>query len=397
MSAALRALLHRGARAASSRRLRHDRVVDPGRCPRPRASGSPASSNKPGPLPELSPSATATLNWQVNVGKAAPGLRAGDHPVRRSTPPPATARWCASIRPPDASSGASAPGASISAGPGADESLVRRRHRQGRGAGVRHRRQAGVDRQGVERGDRAAASSPTASAIVFSGDGRIFGLAAADGKTKWVNQRVESAADVRNDAGGVAARGGAVRRHAPAGACSRSTSRRATIGWDGDRRHPEGRDRARAHRRRHEPAAASTRRRCARSRTRAASPASTSRAARCCGRATCRASTGLAGDEPLPLRRPTTSGARARARQDDRRVGVEAGHARAAPHRRPAAGRRPRRRRRRRGLRAPASRDQRRVRRPPRHRRQPATASRCARRQRLRLSDGGTLQSVTAR
>jgi outer membrane protein assembly factor BamB len=44
--------------------------------------------------------------------------------------------------------------------------------------------------------------------IVWSGDGRIYALAGADGKTKWVVQRSNPPLIVRNNAGGVVARGG---------------------------------------------------------------------------------------------------------------------------------------------------------------------------------------------
>jgi outer membrane protein assembly factor BamB len=43
---------------------------------------------------------------------------------------------------------------------------------------------------------------------VWSGDGRLFGLAAADGKTKWVYQRANPPLIVRNTAGGIETRGG---------------------------------------------------------------------------------------------------------------------------------------------------------------------------------------------
>jgi outer membrane protein assembly factor BamB len=44
--------------------------------------------------------------------------------------------------------------------------------------------------------------------LVFVGDGRVFGLAAADGKTLWVHQRSNPPLTVRNSAGGVVSRGG---------------------------------------------------------------------------------------------------------------------------------------------------------------------------------------------
>ena len=44
--------------------------------------------------------------------------------------------------------------------------------------------------------------------VVFSGDGRIHGLSATDGKTKWVYQRTNPPLTIRNYAGGTIARGG---------------------------------------------------------------------------------------------------------------------------------------------------------------------------------------------
>ena len=44
--------------------------------------------------------------------------------------------------------------------------------------------------------------------VVWSGDGRLFGLSAADGKTRWVYQRSNPPLTVRNFAGGVITRGG---------------------------------------------------------------------------------------------------------------------------------------------------------------------------------------------
>ena len=44
--------------------------------------------------------------------------------------------------------------------------------------------------------------------VVWSGDGRVFGVAASDGKTRWVYQRNNPPLTVRNYAGGVITRGG---------------------------------------------------------------------------------------------------------------------------------------------------------------------------------------------
>ncbi|NDP42978.1 MAG: outer membrane protein assembly factor BamB, partial [Aromatoleum sp.] len=44
--------------------------------------------------------------------------------------------------------------------------------------------------------------------VIWSGDGRVFGLSASDGKTKWVYQRANPPLTVRNYAGGAISRGG---------------------------------------------------------------------------------------------------------------------------------------------------------------------------------------------
>ena len=66
-------------------------------------------TKKPGPLPELKASATATVSWQAQVGKRGPGILARRAARRRFTPRPRTARSSASIPPTAAASGASAP------------------------------------------------------------------------------------------------------------------------------------------------------------------------------------------------------------------------------------------------------------------------------------------------
>jgi outer membrane protein assembly factor BamB len=47
-----------------------------------------------------------------------------------------------------------------------------------------------------------------ATTVVWSGDGNVFGLATADGARRWVLQRTMPALSVRNQAGGILARGG---------------------------------------------------------------------------------------------------------------------------------------------------------------------------------------------
>ena len=315
------------------------------------------------------------VDWQLAARASAGRSRVSRLPCRRrqrATRRRATARSSrvdAGDRP--RRSGGSTPASTLSAGVGAARRYGRRRHRQGRGARLRRRRQAAVA------GARSRAKSPgrrrsaEGIVVVWSGDGRIFGLRRRPtASQKWVYQRAKPPLTVRNVAGGTLTRGGLFA----------GTAGGKLLALD------------LAHRQR-----SAGRRRRARRRARPSSSASpTSRACRCVdeqqvcavafqgrvacfeiaarharsGRATCRASTGIAADDALPLRH-RRQGRGARARQGDRRVGLEAGQARRAQaRRRRQRRRRLRRRRRRRGLPAPARPRRRRARRPRRHRRQ---------------------------
>ncbi len=77
------------------------------------------------------------------------------------------------------------------------------------------------------------------SVVVTSGDGRIFGLAATDGKTRWVNQRINPPLTVRNSAGGVASRGG-VFIGVAGGRLLALDAETGTIGWDAAVATPKG-------------------------------------------------------------------------------------------------------------------------------------------------------------
>ena len=164
-------------------------------------------SRKPGPLPELTASATASVNWQSAVGKAVPGfapLVLSDAVYAASTDggisriDPATGRtvWRTSA------------GRTLSAGPGANASVV----------------VVGTDKGDVLAFDAATGNpkwtarasteivSPPRVAddvvAVFAGDGSVHALNAADGSKRWVFQRAAPALTVRNFAGGVSTRGG---------------------------------------------------------------------------------------------------------------------------------------------------------------------------------------------
>lgn len=165
------------------------------------------SGKKPGPLPELAASVTPAIAWQAPVGKAAAGfaplvtadavyVAALDGTVMRVDPASGRVAWRVGA------------GRSLSAGAGSDGSIVS---------------------VGTDKGDVLAFDAATGNAlwtakvaseviapplvaegivVVFSGDGRIYGLATKDGATRWVFQRAMPPLVVRNNAGAVIARGG---------------------------------------------------------------------------------------------------------------------------------------------------------------------------------------------
>lgn len=161
---------------------------------------------KPGPLPEIQAKVTPRIAWQVAVGKAAPGLA----PAVSGDAVYAAASDGTLVRI-DARSGRSvwqiAAGKRLSAGAGADESLVV--------VGTDKGDVLAFDTNGKPRW-QAAVSSEVISpprigegiVVVWSGDGRVFGLSAEDGKTRWVYQRANPPLTVRNFAGGLVTRGG---------------------------------------------------------------------------------------------------------------------------------------------------------------------------------------------
>ena len=165
-----------------------------------------SSSKKLGPLPDYKAVANPRIGWQVAIGKAAPGLEPA---VTREAIYVAAANG--TLARVDPATGATAwrvdAGKRLSAGAGADSTLLA---------------------VGTDKGDVLAYSvdgkplwqakvtsevvSPPKVAegivVVWSGDGRLFGLSAVDGKTRWVYQRSNPPLTVRNFAGGVITRGG---------------------------------------------------------------------------------------------------------------------------------------------------------------------------------------------
>ena len=195
------------------------------------------SSHKPGPLPELKPTVTPQINWQQNVGKAGPGFAPAITP---------TAIYAAAIDGTivrvDAATGRVewkiSAGHTLSAGPGADDSLVVVGTDKGDvlafGTDGKPRWTARVSSEVI--------APPRVSGdvvIVFSGDGRIYGLAAADGKTTWVDPRTNPPLTVRNAAGGVVSRGGLLVGTA-GGRLLAIDAATGTIAWDGTVATPKG-------------------------------------------------------------------------------------------------------------------------------------------------------------
>jgi outer membrane protein assembly factor BamB len=163
-------------------------------------------TKKPGPLPEINATVTPQVAWQVSVGKGALGFA----PAVTSGAIYAAVPGGTIVRV-DPTSGSTVwridAGAKLSAGVGADATLVV--------VGTNKGDVLAFDTNGKPLWQAKISSEVVGppkvaegTVVVWSGDGRTFGLAAADGKTKWVYQRVNPALVVRNYAGGVISRGG---------------------------------------------------------------------------------------------------------------------------------------------------------------------------------------------
>ena len=158
------------------------------------------------PLPEIKATVTPRIVWQLSVGKSAPGLAPGvarvgvfaaasEGTIVRANPDTGQTAWRI-----NASS-------SLAAGVGAGPALVAVGNAKGD--------VFAFDPDGKPMWQSRVTSeilSPPVVAegivMVWSGDGRIYALSTADGKTKWVFQRSNPPLIVRNTTGGVVARGG---------------------------------------------------------------------------------------------------------------------------------------------------------------------------------------------
>ena len=196
------------------------------------------AASKPGPLPELTATSTATIAWQVGIGRSAAGLApavtqaaifaaASDGTLVRIDPDSGRTVWRIPA------------GKPLSAGPGADDTLVAVATDKGDvlAFGAADGKPLWTARVSSE-----VIAPPVVSegvVVVSSGDGRIFGLDGADGKTKWVQQRTNPPLTVRNTAGGMASRGG-VFIGMPGGRLLALDLQTGAIGWDGAVAMPKG-------------------------------------------------------------------------------------------------------------------------------------------------------------
>lgn len=194
-------------------------------------------SKKPGPLPELKPSATASVSWQANIGKAVPGFAPAVLPDAIYV-----ASIDGSITRLDATNGRQVwriqAGKNISAGVGAFGDTV----------------VVGTDKGDVLAFDDTGKPKWTARVtteimapprvadgvvVVFVGDGSIQAFSAADGSKKWVNQRTAPTLTVRNYAGGTSTRGGLFVGTA-GGRLLAMDMTTGIVGWDGTVANPRG-------------------------------------------------------------------------------------------------------------------------------------------------------------
>jgi outer membrane protein assembly factor BamB len=194
-------------------------------------------TKKPGPLPDLNASATASISWQADVGAAGPGFSpavladaiyaaAQDGAIVRLDPANGRSVWRISAE------------QKLSAGVGADATLV----------------VVGTDKGDVlaftpdgkpawkARVSTEVVAPPRVAdgvVVVFTGDGRIHALNAADGARKWINQRATPALIVRNYAGGVVSRGGLFAGTAGGHLLALDVGT-GIVGWDATVANPKG-------------------------------------------------------------------------------------------------------------------------------------------------------------
>ena len=194
-------------------------------------------STKPGPLPPLTSRVNAPASWQVPVGRAVPGLAPAvttnavyaastDGTLMRIDPATGRVVWRV------------ATGTALSAGVGADPTAVVVATAKGD--------VLAFDPDGKATWTARVSSSVSAPpavaegiAIVYSGDGRVYALSTADGKTKWVHQKPTPPLIVRNNAGPVIDRGGVFMGTA-GGRLTAVDLGTGAVGWDASVATPKG-------------------------------------------------------------------------------------------------------------------------------------------------------------
>ena len=192
---------------------------------------------KPGPLPELAATANPVVAWQAGIGRSHSGLvpavvertvytAAADGTLVRIDGETGRVVWRTSA------------GRALAAGPGADATLVV--------VGTDKGDVLAFDTDGKPAWSARVSSEVIAPplvaegvVVVVSGDGRIFGITAADGKTKWVHQRTNPPLTVRNTAGPVTSRGGVFVGTA-GGRLLALDLQTGIVGWDGTVAIPKG-------------------------------------------------------------------------------------------------------------------------------------------------------------
>lgn len=201
--------------------------------------GGKESGQKPSPLTEFKPSATARISWQASAGDAGdfafrPALAAGglfvaghDGKLSRLDPSNGHAVWSVEA------------GNKLSGGVGAGDGIVV----VGTAKGEALAFDAG-DGHSLWKAQLSSEilSAPAVSgdiAVVRTGDGRIHGLDARTGERKWTYQRPNPALTLRSY-GGILAEGGAVFAGFSGGKLSALDLASGAVGWEASVAMPRG-------------------------------------------------------------------------------------------------------------------------------------------------------------
>ena len=205
--------------------------------PAPSFAWLTGGSRKPGPLPQLEAKVTPRIAWQQSVGSAAPGIApsvtssaiyaaATDGTLMRLDVATGRVVWKTSAN------------KTLSAGPGAGDTVVV--------VGTAKGEVLAFDTDGKPLWTAHVSSEVIAPprvsgpiVIVFSGDGRIYGLSATDGKTAWVDSRINPPLTVRNASGGVVSRGGLL-VGTPGGRLLAVDTQTGTVAWEAAVATPRG-------------------------------------------------------------------------------------------------------------------------------------------------------------